>query len=204
MTTEVIFVELKLYEANLAKLLTTYELAHKNYLDSMKQKNSDASKTYLSQMNDLNQEILLLLAEISQNIVKINNDDKYAKYKNEIATKMSGLNTLYSKLQEDETTIKGLMFDFIDLDGKNSTFRLQHKANISTIMLYLFLFCLIIYFFFRFSLSSETTSYETVILILAILLLIYMFWTNISGWTDWSVRKAGGATTSYASKLLNI
>jgi hypothetical protein len=203
MTTEVIFVELKLYETNLATLLTTYELAHKNYLDSMKQNNVAASQLYLSQMNDLNLEILLLMAEISQNIIKINNDDKYAKYKTEIAAKMTDLNTLYSKVQEDQKTIKGLMFDMIDLDGKNANYRIQHKANIYSITLYLCLIGLIIFFLIRFSLSSEPSPYETVVLILAILLLIFMYWKDVSSWTGTKVMKVGGATTTYIKDLMN-
>lgn len=203
MTTEVIFVELKLYETNLATLLTTYELAHKNYLDSMKQKNVAASQMYLTQMNDLNLEILLLMAEISQNIIKINNDDKYTKYKTEIATKMTDLNTLYSKMQEDQKTIKELMFEFIDLDGKNANFRIEHKSNIYSITLYLLHIGVIFFFLLRFSLSSEPTPNETFILILAILSLIGVFWKNIKNWTESSAIKAGGAITTFISNLLN-
>lgn len=203
MTTEVIFVELKLYETNLATLLTTYELAHKNYLDSMKQKNVAASQMYLTQMNDLNLEILLLMAEISQNIIKINNDDKYTKYKTEIATKMTDLNKLYSKMQEDQKTIKELMFEFIDLDGKNANFRIEHKSNIYNITLYLLHIGVIFFFLLRFSLSSEPTPNETFILILAILSLIGVFWKNIKNSTKSSAIKAGGATTTFISNLLN-
>ena len=203
MTTEVIFVELKLYETNLATLITTYELAHKNYLDSMKQKNVAASKMYLVQMNDLNLEILLLMAEISQNIIKINNDDKYAKYKTEIAKKMTDLNKLYSKMQEDQKTIKELMLEFIDLDGKNANFRIEHKSNIYAIILYLLHIGVIIFFLLRFSLSSEPSPNETFILILAILSLIGTFWKNIKKWTESSAIKAGGATTTFISDLLN-
>ena len=184
MTTEVIFVELKLYETNLATLLTTYELAHKNYLDSIKQKNVAASQMYLTQMNDLNLELLLLMAEISQNIVKINNDEKYAKYKAEISTKMTELNTLYSKMQADQKTIKDLIFDFTDLDGKNATARIQNKENRYSMTLYLFLIGLILFFLIRFSLASEPSPYETVVLVLAILLLIYMYWKSFSTWTE--------------------
>lgn len=204
MTTEVIFVELKLYETNLATLLTTYELAHKNYLDSMKQKNVAASKMYLAQMNDLNLEILLLMAEISQNIIKIDNDDKYAKYKTEIAKKMTDLNKLYSKMQEDHKTIKELMLEFIDLDGKNANFRIEHKSNIYAIALYLLHIGIIIFFLLRFSLSSEPSPNETFILILAILSLIGTFWKNIKKWTESTAIKAGGATTTFISDLLHF
>ena len=203
MTTEVIFVELKLYETNLATLLTTYELAHKNYLDSIKQKNVAASQMYLTQMNDLNLELLLLMAEISQNIVKINNDEKYAKYKAEIATKMTELNTLYSKMQADQKTIKDLIFDFTDLDGKNATARIQNKENRYSMTLYLFLIGLILFFLIRFSLTSEPSPYETIVLVLAILLLIYMYWKSFSTWTETKAIKVGSATTTFITNLLN-
>ena len=203
MTTEVIFVELKLYETNLATLLTTYELAHKNYLDSMTQRNVDASQLYLTQMNDLNLELLLLLAEISQNIEKINHDDKYTKYKAAIATKMTELNTLYSKMQEDQKTIKGLMFDLIDLDGKNANFRIQHKANTYSMTLSLLLIGVMLFFIVRFSLSSEPSPYETIVLILAILLFIYMFWKTLSTWTETKIVKAGSAASNFINNFLN-
>jgi hypothetical protein len=203
MTTEVIFVELKLYETNLATLLTTYEIAHKNYLDSMTQRNVDASQLYLTQMNDLNLELLLLMSEISQTIEKINHDDKYTKYKAAIATKMTDLNTLYSKLQEDQKTIKGLMFDLIDLDGKNANFRIQNKATIYSMTLSLLLIGVMLFFIVRFSLSSEPSPYETVVLVLAILLFIYMFWKTLSTWTETKIVKAASATTNFINNFLN-
>jgi hypothetical protein len=205
MTTEVIFVELKLYETNLSKLLTTYEITHQNYLDSVTQKNVDASKTYLSQLNDLNQEILLLMAEVSQNITKINNDDKYAKYKTEITQKSTDLNTLYQKMQVDEKTIKGLMSDLFDLDGKNQTFQLQHTANRSYIIFYLILLGLIIYVFIRLSVSTlnESIPYETPILCLAILFLVFFYWNNVSQWTTYMKTKIGSVTASVFYNLMN-
>ena len=203
MTTEVIFVELKLYETNLANLLTTYELAHKNYLDSIRQKKQAESKLYLTQMNDLNLELLLLMREISQNIVKINNDDKYAKYKTEIAKKMADLNTLYSKIQEDDKNIKGLMLELNDLDGKNATFQIQHKTNSYYITLYLVLIGIIIFLLVRISLSSESMPYEIVVLILAIMFLGYSYWDNVSSWTETKAKKAGNATTAFIADVLN-
>lgn len=203
MTTEVIFVELKLYETNLATLLTTYELAHKNYLDSMKQKNVAASQMYLGQMNDLNLEIILLMREISQNIVKINNDDKYTKYKADIATKMTDLNALYRKMQEDEKTIKGLMLELNDLDGKNATFQIQHKTNSYYLILYLVLIGVIIFLLVRISLSSESLPYEIVVLILAILFLGYSYWGNILSWTETKAKKAGTKVlTTFIAEVL--
>jgi hypothetical protein len=203
MTTEVIFVELKLYETNLAKLLTTYELAHKNYLDSIRQKKQAESQLYLTQMNDLNLELLLLMREISQNIVKINNDDKYAKYKTDIAKKMADLNTLYSKIQEDDKNIKELMLELNDLDGKNATFQIQHKTNSYYITLYLVLIGIIIFLLIRISLSSESMPYEIVVLILAILFLGYSYWDNVSSWTETKAKKAGNATTAFIADVLN-
>ena len=203
MTTEVIFVELKLYETNLANLLTTYELAHKNYLDSIRQKKQAESQLYLTQMNDLNLELLLLMREISQNIVKINNDDKYAKYKTDIAKKMADLNTLYSKIQEDDKNIKGLMLELNDLDGKNATFQIQHKTNSYYITLYLVLIGIIIFLLIRISLSSESMPYEIVVLILAIMFLGYSYWDNVSSWTETKAKKAGNATTAFIADVLN-
>ena len=203
MTTEVIFVELKLYETNLANLLTTYELAHKNYLDSIRQKKQAESQLYLTQMNDLNLELLLLMREISQNIVKINNDDKYAKYKTDIAKKMADLNTLYSKIQEYDKNIKGLMLELNDLDGKNATFQIQHKTNSYYIILYLVLIGIIIFLLVRISLSSESMPYEIVVLILAILFLGYSYWDNVSSWTETKAKKAGNATTAFIADVLN-
>jgi hypothetical protein len=203
MTTEVIFAEFKLYETNLATLLTTYELAHKNYLDSIRQKKTAESKLYLTQMNDLNLELLLLVREISQNIVKINNDDKYVKYKTDIAKKMADLNTLYSKIQEDEKNIKKLMLELNDLDGKNANFQIQHKTNSYYITLYLVLIGIIIFLLIRISLSSESMPYEIVVLILAILFLGYSYWDNISSWTETKAKKAGGATTTFIADVFN-
>jgi len=203
MTTEVIFAELKLYETNLTNLLTTYELANKNYLDSIRQKKSAESQRYLTQMNDLNLELLLLMREISQNIVKINNDDKYVKYKTDIAKKMADLNTLYSKIQEDDKNIKKLMLELNDLDGKNANFQIQHKTNSYYITLYLVLIGIIIFLLIRISLSSESMPYEIVVLILAILFLGYSYWDNISSWTETNAKKAGGATTTFIADVFN-
>jgi hypothetical protein len=208
MTTEVIFVELKLYETNLTKLVTTYEIAHQNYLDSISQKNIDASKIYLNQMNDLNQEIMLLMGEISQNITKLNNDDKYTKYKSEIAQKTTDLNALYQKMQVDEQTIKGLMHDLIDLDGKNQTYQLQHAMNRSHITFYLILLWVIIYVFIRLSAAiitggTEPIPYETTILFLAIGVLVVLYWNNVAEWTSSVKIKAGSVTTSVYNNLLN-
>ena len=106
-------------------------------------------------------------------------------------------------MQEDQKTIKELMLEFIDLDGKNANFRIEHKSNIYAIILYLLHIGVIIFFLLRFSLSSEPSPNETFILILAILSLIGTFWKNIKKWTESSAIKAGGATTTFISDLLN-
>ena len=196
MSTEIVFAELKKYETNLARLLTTYELAHKNYIDSVRQKNTATSKSYLSQLNDINLDILLLMAEISQNIEKINNDEKYGKYKTDIAKKTSDMKALYNKMQVDENTIKGLMRDLNDLDGKNQTINLQHKTNSYYNMLCLVIIGIIIYIFIRLSISSESIPYETPILCLAIFLFIMFYWNELVNWNTYAKVKIGSITTS--------
>lgn len=196
MSTEIVFAELKKYETNLARLLTTYELAHKNYIDSVRQKNTATSKSYLSQLNDINLDILLLMAEISQNIEKINNDEKYGKYKTDIAKKTSDMKALYNKMQVDENTIKGLMRDLNDLDGKNQTINLQHKTNSYYNMLCLVIIGIIIYIFIRLSISSESIPYETPILCLAIFLFIMFYWNELVNWNTYAKVKVGSITTS--------
>ena len=196
MSTEIVFAELKKYETNLARLLTTYELAHKNYIDSVRQKNTATSKSYLSQLNDINLDILLLMAEISQNIEKINNDEKYGKYKTDIAKKTSDMKALYNKMQVDENTIKGLMRDLNDLDGKNQTINLQHKTNSYYNMLCLVIIGIIIYIFIRLSISSESIPYETPILCLAIFLFIMFYWNELVNFNTYAKVKLGSITTS--------
>ena len=196
MSTEIVFAELKKYETNLARLLTTYELAHKNYIDSVRQNNTATSKSYLSQLNDINLDILLLMAEISQNIEKINNDEKYGKYKTDIAKKTSDMKALYNKMQVDENTIKGLMRDLNDLDGKNQTINLQHKTNSYYNMLCLVIIGIIIYIFIRLSISSESIPYETPILCLAIFLFIMFYWNELVNFNTYAKVKLGSITTS--------
>ena len=196
MSTEIVFAELKKYETNLARLLTTYELAHKNYIDSVRQKNTATSKSYLSQLNDINLDILILMAEISQNIEKINNDEKYGKYKTDIAKKTSDMKALYNKMQVDENTIKGLMRDLNDLDGKNQTINLQHKTNSYYNMLCLVIIGIRIYIFIRLSISSESIPYETPILCLAIFLFIMFYWNELVNWNTYAKVKVGSITTS--------
>jgi hypothetical protein len=196
MTTEVINVDLKLYETNLAKLLTTYEIAHKNYLDSVTQKQTDASKKYLIQLNDLNIEILSLMTEISQNITKLNNDEKYAKHKTDIMQKINNLNTLNDKMRVDETKIKGLMHELIDLDGKNQFFQLQIKSNRYYIILYFITIIFLIFFFMRLSNLTETGIFETLVMLLTTHFFVVFYWTNISKWATSVFTKISNTTTS--------
>jgi hypothetical protein len=200
MTTEVIFVELKLYETNLAKLLTTYEEAHKNYVDSLQQQNPAGSTQYLKQLDDLNGEILLLMAEISQSIVKINNDEKYAKYKADIVKKMSDLNTLNDKMQTDEATIKSLMSEMFDLDGKNESLRLKQKSNLYYIAFSLIFIIVIIYSLITIFASNESNSLENIILVLAILFLVYLFWYMFYGWGRKATEKTSVALSNFLNK----
>lgn len=200
MTTEVIFVELKLYESNLAKLLTTYEEAHKNYVDSLQQQNQAGSIQYLKQLDDLNGEILLLMAEMSQSIVKINNDEKYASYKADIVKKMSDLNTLNDKMQTDEATIKGLMSEMFDLDGKNESLRLKQKSNLYYIAFSLIFIIVIIYALIHIFASNESNSLENIILVLAILFLIYLFWYMFYGWGRKATEKMSNEVSNFLNK----
>ena len=116
---------------------------------------------------------------------------------------MADLNTLYSKIQEDDKNIKGLMLELNDLDGKNATFQIQHKTNSYYIILYLVLIGIIIFLLVRISLSSESMPYEIVVLILAIMFLGYSYWDNVSSWTETKAKKAGNATTAFIADVLN-
>lgn len=203
MTTEVIFVELKLYETNLAKLLTNYEETHTNYLNSVRQQNKIASVIYLRKLEDLNSEILLLMAEMSQSIVKINNDEKYATYKANIVKKMTDLNTLNDKMQTDQTTIKGLMDEMYDLDGKNESLRLKQKSNLYYIIISLIFIIIIIYALIHIFASNESNTLENIILVLAILFLLSLFWYMFYGWGRNATEKTGKAFSNSLTNFLN-
>ena len=106
-------------------------------------------------------------------------------------------------MQEDEKTIKGLMLELNDLDGKNATFQIQHKTNSYYIILYLGLIAMIIFLLVRISLSSESLPYEIVVLILAILFLGYSYWGNILSWTETKAKKAGTKVlTTFIAEVL--
>lgn len=197
MSTDIIFVGLNVYEKNLAKLLVDYEAVHTKYIEGLRQNPTSGGKVYLVELENLNKEILALVEEINQNVSKINSDDKYGKYKDDIIKKKSELNALNNKLVNDETIIKDLMYDTIDLDGKNETFRLQHKASIYTIFFYIIFLFYLGYLLTRMFASAESDPIENKILALAILVLIYNFWNAIYGGVSIATSKTGTYILSF-------
>ena len=197
MSTDIIFVGLNVYEKNLAKLLVDYEAVHTKYIEGLKQNPTSGGKVYLIQLDNLNKEILALVEEINQNVSKINSDDKFGKYKDDIIKKKSELNALNNKLVNDETIIKDLMYDTIDLDGKNETFRLQHKSSIYTIFFYIIFLFYLGYLLTRMFASAESDPIENKILALAILVLIYNFWNAIYGGASIATSKTGTYILSF-------
>lgn len=191
MSTDIIFVGLNVYEKNLAKLLVDYEAVHNKYIEGLRQNPTSGGKVYLVELESLNKEILALIDEINQNVSKLNSDDKYGKYKDDIIKKKNDLNALNTKLVNDESIIKDLMYDTIDLDGKNETFRLQHKASIYTIFFYIIFLFYMGYLLTRMFTSTETDPMENKILALAILILIYNFWNLIYGGASIATSKTG-------------
>lgn len=181
MTTEIIQVELNVYEKNLNLLLAEYKTLHEKYVNSIKQKNSGESTTLLSKLDSMNQQIQLLSSEIISKIEQINSNNQYGKYKGDIVKKKAELNNLNSKMNADEAKIKQLMHDMIDLDGKNETMRVKHKASIYFIFFYILFIGILIYLCFRMINSSQADPLENILLVLAILLLIYIFWSKIMG-----------------------
>jgi hypothetical protein len=181
MNTEIIFVELNIYEKNLSQLVEKYQSVHNNYTNSLRQKNKVEASILLKQLDSLNQEILMLLDDIGKRIEKINNDKKYSNYKNDIMKKRSDLNTLNDKMVSDEKKIKELMFDLIDLDGKNETFKLEHKSSVYYIFLYMLIIIILCIVMFKTISSVEPNRIETLILCLAIIVLLYQFRNKIFG-----------------------
>ena len=181
MNTEIIFVELNIYEKNLSQLIEKYQSVHNNYTNSLRQNNKVEASILLKQLDSLNQEILMLLDDIGKRIEKINNDKKYSKYKNDIMKKRSDLNTLNDKMVSDEKKIKEIMFDLIDLDGKNETFKLEHKSSVYYIFFYMLVIVIICIVLFKTISSVEPNRIETLILCLAIIVLLYQFRNKIFG-----------------------
>jgi len=197
MSTDIIFVGLNVYEKNLAKLLVDYETVHTKYIEGLKQNPTSGGKVYLVELESLNKEILALIDEINQNVTKLNSDDKYGKYKDDIIKKKNDLNALNTKLVNDESIIKDLMYDTIDLDGKNETFRLEHKASIYTIFFYIVFLFYLSYLLTRMFSSAEPDPIENKILVLAILVLIYNFWNLIYWGTSVATSKTGTYILSF-------
>jgi septal ring factor EnvC (AmiA/AmiB activator) len=77
MTTEIILVEVSVYEKNLKELVAEYERIHVNYISRLREKNMQDAKRFLLQLESMNQEIQLLTEEISQKIKQITQENKY-------------------------------------------------------------------------------------------------------------------------------
>jgi hypothetical protein len=215
MTTEIILVELDAYENNLTQLLTEYESVHDNYIKSLNESSKQNSKILLSQLSDINNEILSLMGTITEKIDKMDKDNKYRKYKDTIDIKKQDLNTLNAKMVLDERRIKQLMFDTIDLNGQNENLRVQHKSSVYYNLLYMIFIIVLGVLIFRTLISVGTNSsdssdstllYENIFLFLAISLLLYMFRYTIYGWFSslgTSVSNAGSDTSSWFYRLLH-
>uniref|UniRef100_A0A6C0II14 Uncharacterized protein n=1 Tax=viral metagenome TaxID=1070528 RepID=A0A6C0II14_9ZZZZ len=207
MTTEIILVELNVYEKNLNSLLASYESMHANYLNSARSGNIGESKALLTKLESLNQEIQLLSLEISNKINSINDKNDYGKYKDSISQKKTDLNTLNDKLMVDEKNIKDLMFDTIDLDGKNENLRVEHKSNIYYILFYGVVLILIIVYIMRMFSSSEVDPLENIMLFLGILLLIYTCWAiiinGVSSLTDTAKNNFNYDSSSLLYRMVN-
>jgi len=180
MSTEIILVEVNVYEKNLKELIAEYERINTNYISSLKNKNMEDANRLLVQLESMNQEIQLLSQEISQKIQKINQENKYGNYKNTIQQKSDELNRVYSKMVEDEKHINSVLHDMIDLDGKNESLRLQQKTSLYYIYFAIIVIAIISLLFVKFSMSTEQHPIENTLLILGILLLLYFCWNTIS------------------------
>jgi hypothetical protein len=202
MSTEIILVEVSVYEKNLKELLSEYERIHANYISSLRDKNMADAKRLLLQLESMNQEIQLLTEEISQKIKQINQENKFGGYKDAVQTKKNDLNSLNSKMVADETHIKKLLHDTIDLDGKNESLRLQQTSS----MYYIYFAILVVIFLsilmFRFSSSTESDRIENIVFFLAILLIIYFCWTTIFGLGTSLVSSASNNINYDSSSLM--
>jgi hypothetical protein len=181
MDTEIILVEVSVYEKNLKELLSEYERIRTNYVASLQANNTADTKRILLQLESMNQEIQLLATEISDKIKKINEENKYDNYKSAVQTKKDDLNNLNNKMTADEIQIKQLLHDMIDLNGKNETLRLQQKANIHYIYFGIIFLIFLSILYFRLVVSTEQSPIENIVFFLAIVLLIYFCWRAIFG-----------------------
>ena len=202
MSTEIILVEVSVYEKNLKELLSEYERIHTNYINSLRNKNMVDSKRILLQLESMNQEIKLLSEEISQRINLINQKNEFGNYKNAVQNKKNDLISLNSKMIADETHIKKLLQDSIDLDGKNESLRLQQKTSLYYI--YFTIICVICLsvLFFKFYISTESDPIENIVLFLAIVLIVYFFQATIFGWATSLVSFASNNINYDSSSLM--
>jgi len=180
MSTEIILVEVNVYEKNLKELIAKYEDIHANYVASLKNKNMADANRLLLQLESMNQEIQLLSQEISQKIQRINQENKYGDYKNTIQQKSDDLNRVYNKMVEDEKQINDLLHETDDLDGKNESLRLQQKSSLYYIYFAIIIIVIISLLFIKFAMSTEQDPIENILLLLGILLLLYLSWNTIS------------------------
>lgn len=202
MSTEIILVEVSVYEKNLKELLSEYERIHTNYINSLRNKNMVDSKRILLQLESMNQEIKLLSEEISQRINLINQKNEFGNYKNAVQNKKNDLISLNSKMIADETHIKKLLQDSIDLDGKNESLRLQQKTSLYYI--YFTIICVICLsvLFFKFYSSTESDPIENIVFFLAIVLMVYFFRATIFGWATSLVSFASNNINYDSSSLM--
>ena len=198
MTTESPVTEFTIYEKNLQLLLAEYERVHSNYINSLRAKNITESSLLLEKIQSLNQQIQSLSLDMSNKIhVK-------GEYTDDIDKKKDELNTLHNKMIVDETKIKNLLNDTIDLDGQNETLRLQHKSSMYYNSFYIIIIILISILIFRIFISTEADPLENILLILAIVLLLYIFWSNIkSALHDIVITNMHYDSSSFLYRMLN-
>ena len=200
MSTEIILVEVSVYEKNLKELLAEYKRIYDNYLINLRDKNAQATANrLLLQLESINQEIQLLGEEISQKIKQINQDNKYGQYKNAVQQKRNDLKNLNNKMITDETHIKKLLHDTIDLDGKNETLRLQQKSSTYYIYFTIIVLIFLSIFFIRFAGSSEQSPIENIVLIAGLALIVYFCWTT---WGSSLVTSASSSINYDSSSLI--
>ncbi len=205
MRTEIVLVELNVYEKNLNELIAEYERIHANYVSSLQSNNTADANRLLLQLESMNQEIQLLSQEIAQKIQRINQENKYGTYTKATQEKRVDVNRVYNKMLEDEKRIKELLDETHDLDGKNETLRLQQKSSLYSIYVAVLVFIIISILFFKFVLSIEQDPIENILLFLGIFLLFYFSWTTISRWVSaiGSVANKNYDSSSFMYRLLN-
>jgi len=169
---EVIFVELNIYEKHLNDLLRKYENTHSKYISSISEHEKVKQDLLLVELNDINQQIISLVEEISNKIHKINNTDKYRK---EIAIKNNKIKEIYHKIKIDENNIKKLLSETNDLDGINESLKIKQNSSMYINIIYIIVITILSFIFIRLLSTDETNPVENIILFLAILSLLYNF-----------------------------